>query len=121
MLEQKTKNSCMRRDVNEIENLQGQQIKTTSALENLRPQEFTNILRRALYFFRKGSSSQLYVNIKEWVPLLVSELVNIQMTVKVGPDVSRIHILLHMWRAYEPFIHYSVSIEPLLHTRLSKI
>lgn len=37
MLEQKSKNSFMRRDVNETENLQEQQIKTRSALESIRP------------------------------------------------------------------------------------
>ena len=67
MLEQKFKNSFMRRDVNETENLQEQRIKTRSALENIRHQEFINILRRTLNFGRKESSSQLYINLKEWV------------------------------------------------------
>ena len=68
MLEQKSKNSFVRKDVNETENLQEQQIKTRSALENIRHQEFINILKRTLNFCRKESSSQLYVNLKEWVP-----------------------------------------------------
>lgn len=91
-LEQRAKNSCMRRDVNEIENFQEQKIKSRTALKNLRHQEFENILMRALDFCRRGSSSQLYVNLKEWVPQLVSELLNIQMNVKVGPDISGMHM-----------------------------
>lgn len=37
MLEQKIKNSCVRRDVNETENLQEQRVKARSALENTTP------------------------------------------------------------------------------------
>lgn len=73
MLEQKAKNRCMRREMSEMKPLKDQQIKTRSALENIRHQGFTNYPRKALDFCKKGSSSHLYVKLKEWVARLTSE------------------------------------------------
>lgn len=60
--------------MSEMKPLKEQQIKTRSALENIRHQECTNTLRKALDFCKKGSSSHRQVKLKEWVPGLISEL-----------------------------------------------
>lgn len=109
-LEQKAKNSCMGWDVNEIENLQEQQIKTRSALGSLGRRNVQTSWKVFAFFFfflfLRLSSSQLYVNTKWWVTPLTSQVLGIQMTASVGTDISRIHIFLDGRITFESFIQH---------------
>jgi hypothetical protein len=59
-----SENSCMKHAVNETKSLQDQRIKSRRTLGNREYQEFTNILREASHFCRKGEFP-LDVNFKD--------------------------------------------------------